>query len=42
VLHGAIHRPTQMPLVLDFGLLALFCTVLFSFSLGNIKRKWIL
>ncbi|MBN1269388.1 MAG: ABC transporter permease [Kiritimatiellae bacterium] len=40
-LHGAIHRPAHMPLALDFGLLLLFCAVLFGFSLRNIKRKWI-
>jgi len=41
VLHGSIHRPPHMPLVLDFGLLAAFCAVLFGFSLRNIQRKWI-
>ena len=41
VLHGAIHRPPHMPLALNFGLLLLFCAVLFGFSLRNIKRKWI-
>jgi len=41
VLHGAIHRPAHMPLPLNFGLLLLFCAILFGFSLRNIKRKWI-
>jgi len=42
VLHGSIHRPPNMPLVLDFGLLVAFCAVLFAISLRNIRRKWIL
>ena len=37
VLHASIHRP----IVLDFGLLAIFCAVLFAASLRNIRRKWI-
>ena len=41
VLHGSIHRPSHMPLPLDFALLATFCAVLFGISLRNIKRKWI-
>ena len=42
ILHGSIHRPAHMPLALDFGLLAAFCTVLFAVSLRNIRRKWIM
>ena len=42
VLHGSIHRPAHMPLALDFGLLAAFCAVLFTVSLRNIRRKWIM
>jgi len=42
VLHGSIHRPPQMPLVLDFAVLAAFCAVLFGVSLRNIQRKWII
>ena len=42
VLHSSIHRPAHMPLALDFGLLAAFCAVLFTVSLRNIRRKWIM
>jgi hypothetical protein len=31
----------NMSLVLNFGLLLMFCAVLLGFSLRNIKRKWI-
>jgi ABC-2 type transport system permease protein len=41
VLHASIHGPNQMPLVMDFGLLAGFCALLFAVSLRNIRRKWI-
>ena len=41
ILHSAICPPGQMPLVLDFGLLAIFCVILFAISLRNIRRKWI-
>lgn len=41
VLHGSIHRAPDMPLLLDFGLLAAFCAVLFALTLRNIRRKWI-
>jgi ABC-2 type transport system permease protein len=41
ILHASIHRPSHMPLVLDFGLLAAFCAGLFAISLWNIRRKWI-
>ena len=41
VLHGSIHRSPHQPLLLDFGLLAAFCAVLFTLSLRNIRRKWI-
>ena len=41
VLHGSIHRLPHLPLLLDFGLLAAFCAVLFALSLRNIQRKWI-
>jgi len=41
LLHASIHRPSHMPLTLDFGLLAVFCTFLFGVSLRNIRRKWI-
>jgi len=41
VLHGSIHRSPHLPLLVDFGVLAAFCAVLFALSLRNIKRKWI-
>jgi len=41
VLHASIRHVGKMPLSLDFGLLAGFCTLLFGVSLRNIKRKWI-
>jgi len=42
VLHGSILRANALPLWLDFLLLVFFCAVLFSASLRNLKRKWIL
>ncbi len=41
VLHGSIHRSPNLPLLLDFGLLAVFCVALFALSLRNIRHKWI-
>jgi len=41
VLHGSVHRPPHMSLLVDFGLLIAFCVVLFGISLRNIRRKWI-
>jgi ABC-2 type transport system permease protein len=41
VLHGSVHRSPHLPLALDFGLLAAFCAVLFTVSLRNIRKKWI-
>jgi ABC-2 type transport system permease protein len=42
ILHASIHQAGQMPLLLNFGLLALFCAGLFAVSLRNIRRKWII
>lgn len=42
ILHASIHQAGQMPLLLDFALLALFCSGLFAVSLRNIRRKWII
>jgi ABC-2 type transport system permease protein len=42
ILHGAIHGQNTMPLVLDFLLIAIFCLALFSISVRNIYRKWII
>jgi ABC-2 type transport system permease protein len=41
VLHGSVHRPPHMSLLVDFGLLIAFCAVLFGISLRNIRCKWI-
>lgn len=42
VLHGAIEGRSMLPIPADLVVLALFCAALFSASLWNIKRKWIL
>ena len=42
ILHGAINSEHVMSLPLDFVLLAVFCIGLFTLSLYNIKRRWIL
>lgn len=41
LLHGSIHRATHLPLALNFGMLVVFCILLFAFSLRNVRRKWI-
>lgn len=41
ILHGAVTGRHVLPLALDFFVLGLFCLVLFTASLWNIKRKWI-
>ncbi len=42
ILHGAIHGQHILPLWLDFLIIAAFGVALFSISLKNIHRKWIL
>jgi ABC-2 type transport system permease protein len=42
ILHAAIRQAGRMPLALNFGLLAAFCGGLFTLSLRNIRRKWII
>ena len=42
ILHGSIHQASQMPLLLNFSLLVVFCAVLFAISLRNIRKKWIM
>jgi ABC-2 type transport system permease protein len=42
ILHSSIHQAGKMPLLLNFGLLTVFCGVLFAVSLRNIRRKWIM
>ncbi|MEL7667623.1 MAG: ABC transporter permease [Actinomycetota bacterium] len=41
LMHGSIDGSPQLPLALDFGLLVVFCAVLFALSLYNIRRRWI-
>lgn len=41
ILHGAFSHKATMPLLLNFGMLVVFCVALFLISLGNIKRRWI-
>jgi ABC-2 type transport system permease protein len=41
ILHGAINKRNMMPLGLDFLVIAVFCVILFSVSLWNIHRRWI-
>lgn len=42
ILQASIAGNGHIPLSVDFGLLALFCAVLFTLSLRNVRRKWIL
>jgi len=42
ILHGAIHGQHILPLWLDFLIIATFGFALFSISLKNIHKKWIL
>jgi ABC-2 type transport system permease protein len=41
ILHGAIHGEHILPLPLDFAIITGFCVILFSISLRNVHRKWI-
>ncbi len=41
LLHGSIHRSPILPWAVNFGMLAVFCALLFAFSLFNVRRKWI-
>jgi ABC-2 type transport system permease protein len=42
VLHSSFNHAGNMPLILNFFMLAVFCALLFGMSLRNIRRKWIL
>jgi ABC-2 type transport system permease protein len=42
ILHGAINGEHIMSFVLDFMVLTAFCIILFTLSLYNIKRRWII
>jgi ABC-2 type transport system permease protein len=42
LLHGSIHGRHHLPYAVDLSLLGLFCVILFTASLYNIKRRWIL
>ncbi len=41
ILRRALGQVGSMSPLLDFGLLAVFCVLLFAVSLRNIRRKWI-
>jgi ABC-2 type transport system permease protein len=41
ILRWGFSRERLMPLTLDFGLLLIFCLLLFWMSLFNIRRRWI-
>jgi ABC-2 type transport system permease protein len=41
ILHGAIHGEHILPLPLDFAIITGFCVILFTISLRNVHRKWI-
>ena len=42
ILHGSMKSGRNMPFILDFTVLGLFCVMLFFLSLRNIRRKWII
>jgi len=42
VLHASVRHAGRMPLALDFAALAAFCAILFTASIRNIRRKWIM
>jgi len=42
LLHRSINQAGHLPMLLNFGILAVFCAVLFAVSLRNIRRKWIM
>ncbi len=42
VLHGVVHGAHEFPFIADLAVLGLFCLGLFTVSLWNIKRNWIL
>jgi len=42
LLHASILRTGRMATAVDFGLLAVFCVLLFVLSLRNIRKRWIL
>ncbi|MBN2300945.1 MAG: ABC transporter permease [Lentisphaerae bacterium] len=39
--HAILCRQTHMTLAVDFGLLTMFCILLFAASLHNVRQKWI-
>jgi ABC-2 type transport system permease protein len=41
ILHGAIYGRNMLPLAMDFLLITVFGIVLFSISMRNIHKKWI-
>jgi ABC-2 type transport system permease protein len=41
ILHGAMRQNNIMPISVDFGVIGMFCIVLFLLSVRNIQKKWI-
>ena len=41
LLHRSINQAGHLPMLLNFGLLIVFCITLFLVSLRNIQKKWI-
>jgi ABC-2 type transport system permease protein len=41
LLHGSLRGEYALPVLLDFGLLGIFCTGLFLLSIHNIRKRWI-
>ncbi|MFH1221301.1 MAG: hypothetical protein V1694_12740 [Candidatus Eisenbacteria bacterium] len=41
ILHGGFGDRISMPLLMDFGMLLLFCVALFLVSLRSIRRRWV-
>ncbi len=42
LLHNSINQTSHLPIGLNFGALVVFCGILFTLSLRNIRKKWIL
>ncbi|WP_161598634.1 MULTISPECIES: hypothetical protein [Desulfonatronospira] len=42
ILHWSfLGQSTMLPVALNFGILLVFCAVLFIFSLRNVQKRWI-
>jgi ABC-2 type transport system permease protein len=42
ILHGAVLGAHRMPFIIDFAILCVLCVGLFTASLYNVRRRWIL